>query len=65
MSQYTYSFLRSEYTRIPLELKEDLDTIISESKVDPDIKELFEKVLAKVENAINDLAKYGQDQLVL
>jgi hypothetical protein len=65
MSQYTYSFLRSEYTRIPLELKEDLDTIFSESKVDPEIKELLEKVLAKVENAINDLAKYGQDQLVL
>jgi hypothetical protein len=65
MSQYTYSFLRSEYTRIPLELKEDLDVVISESNVDPEIKKLIEKVCEKVGNAVADLAKYGQDQLVL
>jgi hypothetical protein len=65
MSQYTYSFLRSEYTRIPLELTEGLDVVISESNVDPGIKELIEKVCEKVESAVADLAKYGQDQLVL
>ena len=65
MAQYTYSFLRSEYDRIPIQLKKELTNILGESKADQETKRLIEAVCNSVEKAVGDLSKYAQDQLKL
>ena len=65
MSQYTFSFVNSEYERIPLELKENLDSIIGDADVDPKTKEFVAQICNCVEKAVADLAKYSKDQLHL
>lgn len=63
MAQYTFSFLRSEYDRIPFQLKKELSTVFESSKADEEIKALIAGVCASVEKAVADLSKYAQDQL--
>jgi len=63
MAQYTFSFVRSEYDRIPIQLKKELSTLIEESKADEETKKLIAAVCVSVENAVADLSKYAQDQL--
>ena len=63
MAQYTFSFLRSEYDRIPIQLKKELTTLLDDSKADDETKELIAAVCGSVCKAIADLSKYAQDQL--
>ncbi len=63
MAQYTYSFSRSEYERIPIQLKKQLDQLIAESNADEETKALVSAVCACMEKAIEDLSRYGKDQL--
>ena len=65
MAQYTFSYCRSEYDRIPYQLKKTLDGVLAESKADEETKKLVSQVCAAVENAVADLALYAQDQLVV
>jgi hypothetical protein len=65
MAQYTFSYLRSEYDRIPIQLKKELDAVLAESKADEETKKLVSAVCAAVENAVYDLSHYAQDQLVV
>ena len=63
MAQYTYSFIRSEYDRIPIQLHKELSTLLDESNADAETKALVAAVCASVEKAVADLSKYAQDQL--
>ena len=63
MAQYTFSFLRSEYDRIPYQLKKELDALLESSKADEETKKLVAAVCASVEKAVADMSKYAQDQL--
>lgn len=63
MAQYTFSFLRSEYDRIPYQLKKDLDEALNTSKADEETKALVAAVCAAVQKAVEDISKYSQDQL--
>ncbi len=65
MAQYTFSYVRSEYDRIPYQLKKDLDAILADSRADEETKKLVAAVCAAVESAVADLAVYAQDQLVV
>ena len=65
MAQYTFSYCRSEYDRIPYQLKKTLDGVLAESKADEETKKLISQVCVAVENAVADLALYAQDQLVV
>lgn len=65
MAQYTFSFLRSEYERIPIQLKAGLNKAVSESSADEETKKLIAEVCALVEAAVSDIAKYSKDQLKL
>jgi len=65
MAQYTFSYCRSEYDRIPYQLKKTLDTLIEESKADEETKKLVCAVCTAVEEAVTDLALYAQDQLIV
>ena len=65
MAQYTFSYLRSEYDRIPIQLKKDLDAILADSKADEETKKLVAAVCAAVETAVYDLSHYAQDQLTV
>ena len=65
MAQYTFSYVRSEYDRIPWQLKQSLDAILAESKADEETKKLVAAVCEAVEVAVGDLAIYAQDQLVV
>ena len=63
MAQYTFSFLRSEYDRIPIQLHKELTAILDGSKADEEAKALVTAVCASVEKAVADLSRYAQDQL--
>lgn len=63
MAQYTFSFLRSEYDRIPIQLRRDLTLALEDSKADEETKKLIGSVCAAVEKAVSDLSRYAQDQL--
>ena len=63
MSQYTFSFVRSEYDRIPIVLKRELNAALDSSKADEETKLLIASVCSAVEKAVADLSKYAQDQL--
>lgn len=63
MAQYTFSFLRSEYDRIPIQLKRDLDLALNNSMADEETQKLIASVCAAVEKAVSDLSRYAQDQL--
>jgi predicted NodU family carbamoyl transferase len=63
MAQYTFSFLRSEYDRIPYQLKKDLSRALEQTDADEKTKKLAASVCAAVEKAVVDLSKYAQDQL--
>jgi len=63
MAQYTFSFLRSEYERIPIQLRKELSAHLENSKADEETKALVAAVCASVEKAVADLSKYAQDQL--
>jgi hypothetical protein len=65
MSQYTFSYLNSEYERIPYQLKKTLDAALEQSTADPAVKELIEQVVAAVAEAVADLSGYAKDQLHL
>jgi len=63
MAQYTFSFLRSEYDRIPIQLAKDFERILGESKADAETKKLAADICASLNRAVADLSKYAQDQL--
>jgi hypothetical protein len=63
MAQYTFSFVRSEYDRIPHAFKKEMEEIIEKSNADPATKKLVEDVCSKMSKAIEDICKYAQDQL--
>ena len=63
MAQYTYSYLRSEYDRIPIILERELTTLVEESKADAETKKLVAAVCKAVQKSVADLSKYAQDQL--
>ena len=63
MAQYTFSFVRSEYDRIPIQLNKDLTAILADSKADEETKALVAAVCASVTKAVSDLSRYAQDQL--
>lgn len=63
MAQYTFSFIRSEYERIPIQMKQRLDKILAESEADPEVKKLMADICLCVEDAVSELSKYAQDQL--
>jgi len=63
MAQYTFSFVRSEYDRIPIQLKKQLDEALEKSSADPAVKDLVADVCAAVSKAVADICKYSQDQL--
>ncbi len=65
MAQYTFSYCRSEYDRIPWQLKKTLDKVLADSKADEETKKLVAAVCAAVEEAVADLAVYAQDQLIV
>ena len=65
MAQFTFSYCRSEYDRIPYQLKKKLDGILADSKADEETKKLIGDVCAAVEEAVADLALYAQDQLTV
>jgi hypothetical protein len=65
VAQYTFSFVRSEYDRIPIELKARLEAVLADSAADAETKRLVSEVCACVAGAIGDLSKYAQDQLVV
>lgn len=65
MAQYTFSYCRSEYDRIPWQLKKTLDKVVADSKADEETKKLVAAVCAAVEEAVADLALYAQDQLIV
>lgn len=63
MAQYTFSFARSEYDRIPLQLKAELEKALGESKADEETKALIAAVCASVQKSVADICRYSQDQL--
>ncbi|SHI03958.1 hypothetical protein SAMN02745823_02086 [Sporobacter termitidis DSM 10068] len=63
MAQYTFSFLRSEYDRIPIQLKKELATLVEKSNADDETRQLLNALCKSVEKAVADLSKYAQDQL--
>lgn len=65
MAQYTFSFVRSEYDRIPYQLNKELSALVESSKADEETKALIAAVCLSVEKAVADLSKYAQDQLKL
>ncbi|MDR2355884.1 MAG: hypothetical protein LBE16_06780 [Clostridiales Family XIII bacterium] len=65
MAQYTFSFVNSEYERIPKELRKQLDGILAGAETDPAVTELVSRVCDCVTKAVADLARYGKDQLRL
>lgn len=65
MAQYTFSFVRSEYDKIPWQLKKTLDQILADSKADEETKQLVSDVCLAVEEAVAKLALYAQDQLIV
>ncbi|MDR2088047.1 MAG: hypothetical protein LBP73_01695 [Clostridiales Family XIII bacterium] len=65
MSQYTFSFINSEYERIPAELREELDALLAGAETDPAVTKLLGQICDCVTRAVADIAKYGKDQLRL
>ena len=65
MAQYTFSYVRSEYDRIPWQLKKTLDQILADSKAEKKKKKLVSDVCLAVEEAVANLALYAQDQLIV
>ena len=65
MSQYTFSFVRSEYDRIPFVFKKEIEEILKKTNADQETKKLMEDVCLKMSKAIEDICKYAQDQLVV
>lgn len=63
MAQYTFSFVRSEYDRIPYAFKKEIEEILEKSNADQEIKKLVEDVCSKMSKAIDDICKYARDQL--
>lgn len=63
MAQYTYSFLNSEFERIAIQLRQNLDRILSESEADEKTKKLVGDVCGEVENAMDFVCEYSRDQL--
>ncbi|MDR1573274.1 MAG: hypothetical protein LBS24_03075 [Clostridiales Family XIII bacterium] len=65
MAQYTFSFLNSEYERIPADLRKQLDDILARAETDPATTRLAGEICDALAKAIADLAKYDKDQLRL
>jgi hypothetical protein len=65
MSQYTFSYLNSEYERSPVQLRQKIDSIVSESSADPAAKALAAEIGEAFCEAISDIARYCKDQLKL
>ena len=65
MAQYTFSFLRSEYDRIPYTFKKEIEGILEKSNAGEETKKLVEDVCSTVNKAIADICKYAQDQLLI
>lgn len=63
MAQYTFSFVRSEYDRIPHAFRKEVAEILEKSNADEETKKLVEDVCSKMSKAIDDICKYAQDQL--
>ena len=65
MSQFTYSYCRHEYDRIPYQLKKDLDAALADSKADEETKKLIESVCKAVQAAVSDMCRIATDQLTI
>ncbi|MDR1874980.1 MAG: hypothetical protein LBQ90_08235 [Synergistaceae bacterium] len=65
MAQYTFSFINSEYERIPADLRKQLDGILAGAEADPAVTKLLDQICDCVTKAVADLARYGKDQLRL
>lgn len=63
MAQYTFSYLRSEYDRIPIQLRRDLKATVENADVDEAVKKALTDICSAVDRAVSDLSKYAQDQL--
>lgn len=63
MAQHTFSFVRSEYDRIPHAFRKEVAEILEKSNADEETKKLVEDVCSKMSKAIDDICKYAQDQL--
>lgn len=63
MAQYTFSFVRSEYDRIPFVFKKDVEEIFKKSNADEETKKLVGDLCSKMSKAIEDICRYAQDQL--
>lgn len=65
MAQYTYSFLYSEFERIAIQLRQNLDRILAQSEADEATKKLIGDVCGELECAVDDICAYSKDQLKL
>ena len=65
MAQYTYSYVYTEFERIAIQLRQNLNKIIADSAADEETKKLVAAVCAEVENAVDDICEYSKDQLKL
>lgn len=63
MGQLTFSYLRSEYERIPCAFKNEVSGIIEKSNADAETKALIEQICAKMSKAIEEICQYAKDQL--
>lgn len=63
MAKFTFSFLRSEYERIPQTFKKELSEITEKSGASPETKALVEEVGVSLQKAIEDICRYVKDQL--
>jgi sulfite reductase beta subunit-like hemoprotein len=63
MAQYTFSFINSEYERIPADLRKQFDDILADAEIDPAVTRLIGCVCDCTVKAVADLAKYSKDQL--
>ena len=65
MAQYTSSFLYSEFQRIAIQLRQNLNTIVAESEADEATKKLIADVCGEVCGAVDHICEYSKDQLKL
>lgn len=65
MAQYTYSFLYSEFQRIAIQLRQNLNSIVESSEADEATKKLVGDVCKEVCVAVDEICEYSKDQLKL
>ncbi|MGN1002897.1 MAG: hypothetical protein ACI4PC_09010 [Oscillospiraceae bacterium] len=63
MAQYTYSFLYSEFQRIAIQLRANLNAIVAASEADEATKKLVSDVCGEITVAVDEICEYSKDQL--